>query len=87
MAIDFTIEELIKCLTPMEDGTQCGIDEVLLLLADFIENEEVYSLVNKYVDDYYEWFDNDIEYIRTLEKRVEDLEGRLKYGKRRDKKE
>lgn len=87
MSANITEEELIECLKPTSRGDECSFDEVILLLGDLCETEEAKDLVGHYVDRYYECFDNDIKYIRGLEKRIEDLEDRLKYGKRRNKEE
>ena len=52
MSNDLTVNELYE-LIKHDVEYPCGLDEVLLLLAEFIDNEKVTEEVNKYVDDLY----------------------------------
>ena len=49
MSKDFTIDELYNCIK--ED---CGLDELLLLLAEYINDERITKEVEKVVDALYE---------------------------------
>ena len=48
---DFTIDELYECIRYREDEFNCGYDELLLLLAEYIDDERITKEINKYVDD------------------------------------
>ena len=49
---DFTVDDLYMLLKI--DKYPCGIDEVLLLLAEYIGDKRIIEEVDKYVDMYYE---------------------------------
>ena len=51
MSKDFTVDELYECIRYREDEFNCGYDELLLLLADYIDDERITKEINKYVDD------------------------------------
>ena len=50
---DFTVDELYNLIRTDQEDT-CGLDEVLLLMAEYINDERIIREVNKYVDWYYE---------------------------------
>ena len=52
MSEDFTVDELYECIRYREDEFNCGYDELLLLLAEYIDNERITKEINKYVDDF-----------------------------------
>ena len=55
MSKDFTAEELYELIKVTDDPYQnCGLDEVLLLLAEYIDDKRITEEINKYVDFYYE---------------------------------
>ena len=55
MSKDFTVDELYECIKVSDDSYQnCGLDELLLLLAEFIDDERITEEINKYVDGLYE---------------------------------
>lgn len=55
MSSEFSIDELYNLIRVTDDPYQnCGLDEVLLLLAEYINDERITEEVNKYVDWYYE---------------------------------
>lgn len=55
MSKDFTVDELYKCIKVSDDPYQnCGLDELLLLLAEYIDDERITEEINKYVDGLYE---------------------------------
>ena len=55
MSSDFTIDELYRLIKVTDDPYQnCGLDEVLALLAEYIGDERIKVEVDKYIDAYYE---------------------------------
>ena len=55
MSSDFTIDELYRLIKITDDPYQnCGLDEVLALLAEYIGDERIKVEVGKYIDAYYE---------------------------------
>ena len=50
---DFTIDELYNFIRTDQEY-KCGLDEVLLLMAEYIDDERIIKEVNQYVDWYYE---------------------------------
>lgn len=54
MSEDFDIEELYRLIKIEEGIPCCGIDEVLMLLAEYIGDKRVEKEVSKYVDGFYE---------------------------------
>lgn len=55
MSSDFTIDELYRLIKITGDPYQnCGLDEVLALLAEYIGDERIKVEVDKYIDAYYE---------------------------------
>ena len=66
MSDDFSIEELYDLIKITDDPYQnCGLDEVMMLLAEYIGDSRIEKEVNKYVDIYYdeigmgEWVKNE----------------------------
>ena len=52
---DFTVDELYEFIREHDDPCQnCGLDEVLLLMAEYIDDERIIEEVDKYVEAYYE---------------------------------
>jgi hypothetical protein len=55
MGDDFTIEELYNLIKVTDDPYQnCGLDEVLALLAEYIGDKRIIKEVDKYIDFYYD---------------------------------
>ena len=55
MSQDFDIDELYRLIKVSDDPYQnCVLDEVLLLLAEYIGDKRIEEEVGKYVDFYYE---------------------------------
>ena len=50
---DFTIDKLYE-LIKHDVKYPCGYDEVMLLLAEYIDDKRIIEEVNKYVDDWYD---------------------------------
>ena len=46
---DFTIDELYECIRYREDDFNCGYDELLLLLAEYIDDERITKEINRHV--------------------------------------
>ena len=66
MSDDFSIEELYDLIKITDDPYQnCGLDEVMMLLAEYIGDSRIEEEVSKYVDIYYneigmgEWVKNE----------------------------
>ena len=49
MSKDFTIDELYECIRYREDEFNCGYDELLLILAEYIDDERITKEINRYV--------------------------------------
>ena len=49
MSKDFTIDELYECIRYREDEFNCGYDELLLILAEYIDDERITEEINRYV--------------------------------------
>ena len=52
MSKDFTIDELYECIRYREDDFNCGYDELLLLLAEYIDDKRITEEIEKYVDEF-----------------------------------
>ena len=50
---DFTVDELYNFIRTDQEY-KCGLDEVLLLMAEYIDDERIIKEVEQYVDWYYE---------------------------------
>ena len=51
----FPVDELYEFIREHEDPHRnCGLDEVLMLMAEYIGDERIIEEVGKYVDAYYE---------------------------------
>lgn len=50
---DFTVDELYNFIRTDQEYA-CGLDEVLLLMAEYIDDKRIIEEVEKYVDSYYE---------------------------------
>ena len=54
MSDDFSIDELYNLIKITDDPYQnCGLDEVMMLLAEYIGDKRIEKEVSKYVDIYY----------------------------------
>ena len=49
MSKDFTVDELYECIRYREDEFNCGYDELLLILAEYIDDERITEEINRYV--------------------------------------
>ena len=49
---DFTIDELYECIRYREDEFNCGYDELLLILAEYIDDERITKEINRHVDEF-----------------------------------
>ena len=49
---DFTVDELYECIRYREDDFNCGYDELLLLLAEYIADKRITEEIEKYVDEF-----------------------------------
>lgn len=53
MSKDFDIDELYE-LIRTDTEYPCGLDEVLSLLAEYIDDEKITREINQYIDWYYQ---------------------------------
>lgn len=52
---EFTVDELYRLIRITDDPYQnCGLDEVLALLAEYIGDKRIVKEVDKYIDFYYD---------------------------------
>lgn len=49
MSKDFMVDELYECIRYREGEFNCGYDELLLLLAEYIDDERITKEINRYV--------------------------------------
>ena len=49
MSKDFTIDELYELIRYREDEFNCGYDELLLLLAEYIDDKRITEEINRHV--------------------------------------
>ena len=49
MSKDFTVDELYECIRYREDEFNCGYDELLMILAEYIDDERITEEINRYV--------------------------------------
>ena len=49
MSKDFTIDELYECIRYRKEEFNCGYDELLLLLAEYIDDERITKEINRHV--------------------------------------
>ena len=49
MSKDFTVDELYECIRYREKEFNCGYDELLLLLAEYIDDERITKEINRHV--------------------------------------
>lgn len=49
---DFTIDGLYECIRYREDEFNCGYDELLLILAEYIGDKRITEEIEKYVDEF-----------------------------------
>lgn len=49
---DFTIDELYELIRFRERDFNCGYDELLLLLAEYIDDKRITEEIEKYVDEF-----------------------------------
>ena len=55
MSDDFSVDELYNLIKITDDPYQnCGLDEVLMLMAEYIDDKRIEREINKYVDIYYD---------------------------------
>ena len=52
MSKDFTVDELYECIRYREDEFNWGYDELLLILAEYIDDERITEEINRYVDEF-----------------------------------
>ena len=52
MSRDFTIDELYECIRYRKDEFNCGYDELLMILAEYIDDERITEEINRYVDEF-----------------------------------
>ena len=52
MSKDFTIDELYELIRFRENDFNCGYDELLLLLAEYIDDKRITEEIEKYVDEF-----------------------------------
>lgn len=62
MSSDFTVDELYNLIKVSITEPNCSIDELLMLLAEYIGDGRIIDEVSKYVDMYYE----DLEKLKEL---------------------
>ena len=71
MSKNFTVDELYECIRYREDEFNCGYDELLLLLADYIDDERITKEINKHVDEFDKCFRGEMTCLQEMKELLE----------------
>lgn len=71
MSKDFTVDELYELIEFDRNTSSCGYDELLLLIADFIDDERITKVLEKYVDLFDECFRGEYVCLQEMKKKLE----------------
>ena len=52
MSKDFTVDELYECIRYRKNEFNCGYDELLLILAEYIDDKRITKEIEKYVNEF-----------------------------------
>ena len=71
MSKDFTVDELYECIRYREDEFNCGYDELLLLLAEYIDDERITKEINRHVDEFDKYITGEMTCLREMKELLE----------------
>ena len=71
MGKDFTIDELYECIRYREDEFNCGYDELLLILAEYIDDERITEEIKRYVVEFDKAMRGEHVYLREMKNLLE----------------
>ena len=71
MSKDFTVDELYECIKYREDEFNCGYDELLLLLAEYIDDERITKEINRHVDEFDKYITGEMTCLREMKELLE----------------
>lgn len=71
MSKDFTVDELYECIRYREDEFNCGYDELLLLLAEYIDDERITKEINRHVDEFDKYITGEMVCLQEMKELLE----------------
>ena len=71
MSKDFTIDGLYECIRYREDEFNCGYDELLLLLAEYIDDERITKEINRHVDEFDKYITGEMACLQEMKNLLE----------------
>ena len=71
MSKDFTVDELYECIRYGEDEFNCGYDELLLLLAEYIDDERITKEINRHVDEFDKYITGEMTCLQEMKELLE----------------
>ena len=71
MSKDFTVDELYECIRYREDEFNCGYDELLLLLAEYIDDERITKEINRHVEEFDKYITGEMTCLREMKELLE----------------
>ena len=71
MSKDFTVDELYECIRYREDEFNCGYDELLLLLAEYIDDERITEEINRHVDEFDKYITGEMACLQEMKELLE----------------
>ena len=71
MSEDFTVDELYECIRYREDEFNCGCDELLLLLAEYIDDERITKEINRHVGEFDKYITGEMACLQEMKELLE----------------
>ena len=71
MSKDFTVDELYECIRYREDEFNCGYDELLLLLAEYIDDERITKEISRHVDEFDKYITGEMACLQEMKELLE----------------
>ena len=71
MSKDFTVDELYECIRYREDEFNCGYDELLMLLAEYIDDERITEEINRHVDEFDKYITGEMACLQEMKELLE----------------
>ena len=71
MSKDFTVDELYECIRYREDEFNCGYDELLLLLAEYIDDERITKEINRHVEEFDKYITGEMVCLQEMKELLE----------------
>ena len=71
MSKDFTVDELYECIRYREDEFNCGYDELLLLLAEYIDDERITKEISRHVEEFDKYITGEMICLQEMKELLE----------------